>query len=79
MIVHLVVLCALTAREVAGFVTRVVVWCPAMVAWLLMALSAEIVPGGTESDYGWCGLCHSFTVFPHECPDEQRPAPEEAL
>jgi hypothetical protein len=50
-----------------------------MVAWLLMALSAEVVPGGTESDYGWCGLCHSFTVFPHECPDEQRPAPEEAL
>jgi hypothetical protein len=20
-----------------------------------------------EAVYGWCGLCHSFTDFPHEC------------
>ena len=27
--------------------------------------------------YGWCGLCQSFTVFPHECAGTDRPAEEE--
>jgi hypothetical protein len=43
-----------------------------------MAILTEAVPGGTENNYGWCGLCHSFTDFPHECPEAQVPAPEEA-
>jgi len=37
-----------------------------------MALLTETAPGGTESNYGWCGLCHCFTLFPHECPGARR-------
>ena len=28
--------------------------------------------------YGWCGLCYSFTDFPHNCPGEGKPVDEEA-
>jgi hypothetical protein len=28
--------------------------------------------------YGWCGLCRSFTVFPHDCPEADRPVDPEA-
>jgi len=28
--------------------------------------------------YGWCGRCHCFTQFPHECLGEDRPAEDEA-
>jgi hypothetical protein len=31
------------------------------------------VPGTGESAYGWCGLCRSFTEFPHNCPGEDGP------
>jgi hypothetical protein len=31
-----------------------------------------------EGVYGWCGLCHSFTEFPHECRGEDQPAEEGA-
>jgi hypothetical protein len=48
-----------------------------MVAWLPMTPATNAVPDKVESSYGWCGVCHSFTVFPHECPEEERPAPED--
>lgn len=28
--------------------------------------------------YGWCGLCRSFTGFPHECPGADLPTHDEA-
>jgi hypothetical protein len=31
------------------------------------------VPGTGEGAYGWCGLCRSFTEFPHDCPGEGGP------
>jgi hypothetical protein len=43
-----------------------------------MAQLADAVPDNVEGNYGWCGLCQSFTVFPHECLEEERPAQEEA-
>ena len=30
--------------------------------------TVEVWPG--HRNYGWCGLCHSFTHFPHDCPGE---------
>jgi hypothetical protein len=31
-----------------------------------------------EAAYGWCGLCHSFTDFPHDCHgNDLSPGPEE--
>lgn len=30
----------------------------------------KTAPGKAEEAdgaYGWCGLCHSFTEFPHDC------------
>jgi hypothetical protein len=27
--------------------------------------------------YGWCGLCHSFTGFPHDCAAQDQPAEDE--
>jgi hypothetical protein len=27
-----------------------------------------------EGIYGWCGLCHLFTEFPHECCGNDGPA-----
>jgi hypothetical protein len=24
----------------------------------------------SEAIYGWCGLCHSFSQFPHDCPGQ---------
>lgn len=26
-----------------------------------------------ETIYGWCGLCHSFAEFPHECLGKNQP------
>ncbi len=66
---------ALMVRKRTRFVTRVAAGHPAMVAWLPMALVTDAVPE-IDGNYGWCGLCHSFTTFPHECPGEDRPAPE---
>ncbi len=63
-------------RKLARFATRVVSGHHVMVAWLPMALVTDAVPEKVESNYGWCGLCHSFTIFPHECPGEDRPAQE---
>jgi hypothetical protein len=35
--------------------------------------------GGKADDvYGWCGLCHCFTEFPHKCAGADRLADEEA-
>ena len=68
----------LLVRKVALYPRPVTAPPGAMLAWLPMALLTEAVPGGTESNYGWCGLCHCFTLFPHECPGAQKPAPEEA-
>jgi len=31
---------------------------------------------GTEV-YGWCGLCRSFTEFPHDCAAQDEPAEED--
>jgi len=36
-------------------------------------LPGKVAPEKEEEEelepvYGWCGLCHSFTEFPHECP-----------
>jgi hypothetical protein len=31
-----------------------------------------------ESIYGWCGVCRSFTDFPHECAGEHQIVVEEA-
>jgi hypothetical protein len=42
-----------------------------------MAQLADAAADKAESDYGWCGLCHSFTVFPHECREAERPAQED--
>ena len=30
-----------------------------------------------EAIYGWCGLCHFFVEFPHECPGKDCSAEEE--
>ncbi len=30
-----------------------------------------------EAIYGWCGLCHSFVEFPHQCPAKDCLAEEE--
>jgi hypothetical protein len=27
--------------------------------------------------YGWCGVCHSFTDFPHDCAAQDEPAEDE--
>jgi hypothetical protein len=27
--------------------------------------------------YGWCGVCHSFTGFPHDCSGEDEPAEDD--
>ncbi len=35
-------------------------------------------PNRVDDVYGWCGLCHHFTEFPHVCPGRDRPADEEA-
>jgi hypothetical protein len=32
---------------------------------------------GIEEVYGWCGLCHSFTEFPHRCPGADQPVEDE--
>jgi hypothetical protein len=55
-----------------------------MVAWVCVALVTGEVgdevgdTGDTvETSYGWCGLCQSFTVFPHECAGADRPPQEE--
>jgi hypothetical protein len=32
-----------------------------------------------EALYGWCGLCHTFSQFPHDCPDCDFPAEESDL
>jgi hypothetical protein len=26
-----------------------------------------------EGPYGWCGVCHCFTEFPHDCQGEVQP------
>ncbi len=26
------------------------------------------LPDEMEAIYGWCGLCHTFSQFPHDCP-----------
>jgi hypothetical protein len=38
----------------------------------------EVALDGAEDAYGWCGLCHSFTGFPHECAGEIQPVTEGA-
>jgi hypothetical protein len=30
-----------------------------------------------EDIYGWCGLCHSFVEFPHDCAGADTPASED--
>jgi hypothetical protein len=35
-------------------------------------------PEGGEAAYGWCGLCESFTDFPHECAAQDKPTEDEA-
>jgi hypothetical protein len=39
---------------------------------------AASVGGRPDDVYGWCGLCQSFTDFPHNCAGAGRPADEEA-
>jgi hypothetical protein len=29
-----------------------------------------------EASYGWCGLCHTFSQFPHDCPERDFSAEE---
>jgi hypothetical protein len=29
--------------------------------------------GSPDTAYGWCGVCHRFTEFPHDCRDDGRP------
>ena len=36
------------------------------------------VAARAESIYGWCGLCRSFTDFPHECAGKDQPVMDEA-
>jgi len=43
-----------------------------------MAEWAEAVRERAEDLYGWCGLCHTFTQFPHECAGRDRPVEDEA-
>ena len=38
----------------------------------------EAPVNSVEGSYGWCGLCHAFTEFPHECPGEFGPLAEDA-
>jgi hypothetical protein len=39
---------------------------------------AAAATGRAEDIYGWCGLCHCFTEFPHKCSGGDRPADEAA-
>jgi hypothetical protein len=54
-------------------------------AYLAGLMAAASLPGPTgatpsrvDDIYGWCGLCHCFTEFPHECAGDDRPAGERA-
>jgi hypothetical protein len=35
---------------------------------LMASVTVEV-----ETIYGWCGLCHSFAEFPHECLGKNQP------
>jgi hypothetical protein len=39
---------------------------------------AQMAPDQAGDVYGWCGLCHAFTEFPHNCPGEDHQVDEEA-
>jgi hypothetical protein len=45
----------------------------------LYAVAGPGAPSKTPGIYGWCGLCRSFTDFPHECPRADRPVEAEAI
>jgi hypothetical protein len=45
---------------------------------VVMAGAMETMSEPGEDVYGWCGLCESFTEFPHECIAENKPADEAA-
>jgi hypothetical protein len=48
-----------------------------MVSLLPVVIITGAVPDNFEGSYGWCGLCQSFTLFPHDCPGAEQPAQEE--
>jgi hypothetical protein len=39
-----------------------------------MATLIDPVVEDGDAIYGWCGLCHSFAEFPHECAGKDSPA-----
>ncbi len=38
-----------------------------------MSRLMDLVTVEVEAIYGWCGLCHTFAEFPHDCRGKDRP------
>lgn len=46
--------------------------------FFMATLMDPVVEDG-DAIYGWCGLCHTFAEFPHECAGKDSPAQDQSF